>query len=135
MTGKGWKNPLRGKVTRDQLVKAAQEIDAFAKHNTRRQEVDGREPNYSSKQEVGIIEERRSSGEWRAYTVQEPVQGYGQIEVTRELRENLLPAVRMAFITKLCQAGVYNDFQTAKRFVLDELDFRCVESFVGKVQG
>lgn len=128
-------NPLLGKINSEQLRKAAQEIDAFAKLNTRKQEVDSRTPAYTTRQEVGVIEERRSSGMWRAYTVAEPVPGYGTIEVEREDRENLLPAIRMQYVQRICQAGVYNDFQEAKRFVLDQLDFRMVESFVGKVQG
>lgn len=130
----GMHNPLRGRIDRTTLVKAAQEIKRHADLNTRMREVDGEAPSYSGKQEVGCIEERLSNGAWRLYTVAEPVPGHGVVDVKRDLRENLLPALKVEYIRKLCRGGAFNDWTPAMRWVCDGLDFRVIETFAGKVQ-
>jgi hypothetical protein len=117
------RNPLQGKIEARQLHAAAREVLAFADMNTRRHEVDSRAHQYASgKTDIFYIEQKLPSGLWRAYTVEKV--GGVTLDVTRELRENLLPALKKDAIVSLGRAGVFSDFEPCKRYVLDECDFR-----------
>jgi hypothetical protein len=119
------RNPLQGKIESRQLHKAAKEILEFADLNTRITEMKAREHQYASaKTDVFYLEQKLPSGLWRAFTV-ETVGGV-TLDVTRELRENLPPALKKEAILAVGRAGLFQEFEPAKRYILDECEFRSV---------
>jgi hypothetical protein len=106
------------------LRAAAKEMDALGKMNARMVAVDGGAHVYSP----GIVDLfyldcQRSDGSWEARTLCD-VGGQGALSVHRVIRENLLPAMTMQAIEYLVRGGRFNEFEPAKRFVLDECRFR-----------
>ena len=106
------------------LRRAAIEMDVLGKANARIVEVDARAHQYApSKDEIGYFERQYASGMWEAEGL-EDIAGQGALLVQRELRDNLLPALTLQLIQKLVRGGVYNDFASAKAYVLDGCSFR-----------
>lgn len=105
------------------LQRAAREMDALGKKNARIVEVDSQAHTYTpAKLDVFYVEKAHTDGSWSADGIAD-IAGQGALCVHRDLRENLLPALTMQMIEKLVRGGIYNDFEPAKRYVLDECRF------------
>lgn len=108
------------------LQRAAREMDVLGKVNARIVEVDGRAHEYApSIHEFYFFERRHASGLWEAEGT-EDIAGQGVLFVQRALQENLIPALTMQLVGKLVRGGMFNEFEAAKRYVLDDCQFRCV---------
>ena len=105
------------------LRKAAAEMHQLGERNARIAEVDGRAHQYDKRpHDVYYVEKEHADGTWSADGL-EDIAGQGALCVHRGLRTNLLPALTLQMIEKLVRGGAFNDFEPAKRHVLDECTF------------
>ena len=107
------------------LRAAARELDAVGRKNARIAEVDARAHDYAPvTQEVWYFERQNADGSWTALGLSD-IALQGTLEVTRVERENLEPAMRWQLIQKLVRGGVYNEWQPAKDYVIEQCVLRC----------
>lgn len=112
------------------LRRAAREMDQLGRANARIVEVDSRAHVYAPRiTEIFYLDAQLADGSWVARST-EDIAGQGVLSVRRVLRENLLPALTVQAIEKLVRGGIYNEYEPAKRFVLDDCRFR----YAGKVE-
>ena len=107
------------------LRAAAREMDELGRTNARIAEVKAGEHEYATPiTDVYYMEKRNAAGNWTAETVEEIAQ-QGTVTVTRELQENLVPALMFEIAQRLVRGGVFNEWEPARRFVLDQVVLRC----------
>lgn len=120
---------LRGIDAPRFLRAAAREMDQLGKVNARMVEVDSQRHVYAPHiEDIYYLDMQLEDGSWAAQSVDQ-IAGQGVLSVRRTLRENLLPALTMQAIEKLVRGAWFNEFEPAKRFVLDDCRFR----YAGKV--
>lgn len=107
------------------LRAAAREMDALGKQNARIAEVAAGQHEYAAPiTDIYYLEKRTAAGLWIAETVEEIAQ-QGIVTVTRELQANLVPALTFDVAQRLVRGGIFNEWEPARRFVLDQVVFRC----------
>lgn len=105
------------------LRKAAREMDEAGKLNARIKEVEGKAEPSLVVQDVYYLERQKSDGSWEAESIAD-IEGQGRLMVRRTLRENLEPAMRMQMIAFLVRGAVFNEWEPAHRYVMDQCRFR-----------
>lgn len=99
-------------------------MDLLGKTNARMVEVDQAAHVYApGTHDIFYLDAELPDGSWAARSTQE-IAGQGVLSVRRVLRENLLPALTMQAIEFLVRGAWFNEFEPAKRFVLDQCRFR-----------
>lgn len=106
------------------LRRAAREMDVAGKINARIVEVEACNHIYAPGiRDIYYLERELPSGTWEAEGM-EDIAGQGVLLVRRTLRDNLLPALTLQMIGYLIRGGAFNEFEPAKRYVLDDCRFR-----------
>lgn len=105
------------------LRAAAREMDLLGKTNARMVEVDSAAHVYAPRiHDIFYLDAELGDGSWVAKSTEE-IGGQGVLSVRRVIRENLVPAMTMQAIEFLVRGAWFNEFEPAKRFVLDQCRF------------